>query len=294
MRGPSFPAGMVSLLASFTQPQTPQPPTYGYKLLAAHPHDMSAFTQGLCYEPDSGMLIESTGLYGESTIRRVQIETGRVREQDLLPDRWFGEGVTRMGDTCVQLLWREGICLVRNAQTLELESVASLPQTMNEGWGLTHDGEGCLYASDGSDSIHCCALVRDDGGNAALVVTRKFSVTSGGLPLYNVNELQWVRGELWANIWREDRIAVIEPTTGAVRCFVDLSDLLTAREREQVITTGEEVLNGIAYDEDRNRLFVTGKCWPTLFEIAGPAESPIDDTVPPQQPPLPTDADGGL
>ena len=237
----------------------PQPPTYGFRLLGAFPHDAGAFTQGLEYDARTGTLLESTGLYGASTARRVAIESGRVLEQHDLEPSYFGEGIaTSPNGACLQLLWREGLCLVRDAETLRLRRTLPLPRGMREGWGLTHDGGSRYYASDGTERLH----VLDD---ETLEVERTVTVRAGGRVLGNVNDLQWVRGELWANLWREDRICAINPETGDVRCFVDLSDLLTPTERR---TLGyEEVLNGLAWDEARECFYATGKCWPRLFQI---------------------------
>lgn len=235
-----------------------EPPTVGFRLLATYPHDSGAFTQGLYYEHPRGTLLESTGLYGSSTVRRVDFQTGRVRSSESLPDDWFGEGLTAQGDRCVQLLWKNGHGLVRDRETLKLRGTFPLPRSVREGWGLTHDGEGTFFVSDGTSQITCL--------DTSFAPARTLTVRSGGRELRQLNELQWVRGELWANIWHDDRVAVINPTTGEVRCFIDLSDLLSPQERRQLHE--EFVLNGLAFDEHAGRVFVTGKCWPWLFEIA--------------------------
>lgn len=238
-------------------PPSKTPPTYGFSLLKAFPHDPSAFTQGLYFEP-SGTLIESTGLYGASSIRRVDIETGRVLQCEELPREWFGEGLTVHGDTCFQLLWREGLILERDAQSFALRGTRPLPRGIREGWGATADGEGNIYVSDGTSTLH--VLSAD-----SLEVIRVVTVTAGRRELWYVNELQWVRGVLWANVYHDDRLAAIDPSSGEVRCFVDLEPILSKQERRQCDV--EDVLNGIAYDEHTNRFFVTGKCWPKLYEI---------------------------
>ena len=235
------------------------PPTVGYRVVASFPHDAGAFTQGLYYEEDRGTLLESTGLYGESSARRVQFESGRVLESSELPADQFGEGLAVCGAECFQLTWRERLCLVRDAATLDLRRTVALPPTMREGWGITHDGAGTLYASDGSSRLHVLSGPRFE-------LSHTVEVTAAGRPLYYLNDLQWVGGEVWANVWHDERIAVIDPRSGAVRCFVDLSGLLTPTER-RLLGSDEHVLNGLAHDASSGRTFVTGKCWPRLFEI---------------------------
>jgi len=252
---------LATLASSLTQQQ---PPTYTHRVLGTFTHDARAFTQGLYYEPERGTLIESTGLYGQSSARRVELRSGRVLKRvPAESDQWFGEGIAPCdGGLALQLLWRERMCLVRDASSLALQATLPMPRTMREGWGLTHDGRGSLYASDGSDTLHVLSSnVKGD----VLKVERTVRVTAGGKPLYYINDLQWIRGEIWANIFRQDRLAVIDPQSGAVRCFVDLSGLLLPSERRRL--GYEEVLNGIAHDAKGDRLFVTGKCWPKLFEI---------------------------
>jgi glutamine cyclotransferase len=250
-----LPAWLAAIATS-----APNIPTRGYKLLDTFPHDPGAFTQGLHFEPERGTLLESTGLYGDSTARRVEIKTGRVLQQERLPAAWFGEGlaVVSNGRRIVQLLWRENLCLVRDAESLALERTVPMPNSMCQGWGLTHDGVGNLYASDGSSTLH--VLCSD-----TLQVRRTMRVTAGGRPISNLNDLEWARGELWANLWREDRICAIDPRTGKVRCYVDLTGLLSPSERRRL--GAEEVLNGLAFDEARGCFYVTGKCWPKMFRL---------------------------
>lgn len=272
MRGVAalFATAVASLSGNLPTPPTNSgsalspPLQFQFTLLDTYPHDPSAFTQGLHYEPSSKTLLESTGLYGESSVRRVDIETGRALLMESLERRWFGEGLSVHADTCVQLLWREGLCLVRDAQTFALRRTAPLPRGMLEGWGLTTDGAGAFYASDGTDKLHVLDA-------ETLQVTRTVKVRYGGdrfsgaRPLHRINDLQWVRGEVWANVWGEDSVVVIDPHTGGVRAFVDLSSLLDAAERRQL--NSEQCLNGIAYDAGADELYVTGKCWPKLFKI---------------------------
>jgi glutamine cyclotransferase len=280
----------LAALSSLVPPSSP--PTVGYSLLATYPHDTSAFTQGLHYEPRTRTLLESTGLYGESSVRRVNIESGRVLHRSDLPRHHFGEGLTVVRDAVVvQLLWREGLCLLHAADTLAFQRTAPLPRGMREGWGLTADGKGALYASDGSNQLYIldedtlevrrtvpvhvagrCASgdrARDLSLPHRCSANVRWSILHSSSPLRNINDLQWVRGEIWANLWREDRLACIDPDSGAVRSFVDLSPLLSPAERQFLGV--EECLNGIAYDAGNDELFVTGKCWPKLFKLRVPA-----------------------
>jgi glutaminyl-peptide cyclotransferase len=259
-------------LGFFRLPQKSSwPPTYSFNVLKSFPHDPSAFTQGLYFEP-GGTLIESTGLYGSSSIRRVDIETGQVQQIERLPHDWFGEGLTVFGDKCVQLLWREGLMILRDPQSFEIRRTLPLPRGIREGWGATTDGAGSIYVSDGTSSLH--VLSAD-----TLEVVRTVKVRAGGRELRYVNELQWVRGEVWANIYGDDRLAAIDPQSGEVRCFVDLEPILSPEERWRC--HAEAVLNGLAYDAEQDRLFVTGKLWPKLYEIEvlapdGPGGSAAD------------------
>ena len=287
MRGGTPTPWLATALSLISTP-APSLPTVNGIVLASYPHDPTAFTQGLHFEQHSGQLLESTGMYGRSTCRRVKIENGAVTQSEALEPAWFGEGLSVVADgtntNLVQLLWQEGLCLLRDARSLLLREVLPLPTGMRAGWGLTNDDNGALWASDGS-----ATLFELDG--ASLEVTRTVTVhLPGGLSggsgnpfgggertgrkLYRINDLQWVNGQIWANIWGEDRIACIDPSCGEVRGFVDLSDLLTPSERRSL--GYEEVLNGIAYDprggdDGRGCLYVTGKNWPRLFKIAMPS-----------------------
>jgi len=250
--------GFLGGLGQKPQNQRPEPPTYDFRLIATYPHDRNAFTQGLYFEPE-GTLLESTGLYGASTVRRVDLTSGEVLKGKRLPDEWFGEGLTVLGDRCIQLLWREGLGIVRDRRTLEMLYPFELPKGVREGWGLTTDGKDTFYMSDGTSSLHVL--------DSDLVPIRKLTVRVAGRELPMVNELQWIEGRIWANVWMDERLACIDPTSGEVCCFVDLQPLLTADERRSGLGRGDEVLNGLAYDAQQGRLFVTGKCWPRLYEI---------------------------
>mmetsp|Transcript_14043 Transcript_14043/g.23280 ORF Transcript_14043/g.23280 Transcript_14043/m.23280 type:complete len:282 (+) Transcript_14043:21-866(+) len=238
------------------------PPSYPAQIVTRHPHDMTAFTQGLYYERQ-GTLVESTGLYGDSSVRRVDIASGQVLQKESLPSFWFGEGITMARGVCIQLLWREGLGLIRDPRSFTLKRTFPLPQGMAEGWGLTHDGAGTLFASDGTSEVQVL--------DAATLQTRRcIGVHAAGKPLGQLNELQWVHGKIWANVFREDRIAVFDPSSGEVEYFVDCSALLDATARARL--GFEDVLNGIAYDVAGDRMFVTGKCWPFLFQIRLPSQ----------------------
>jgi glutamine cyclotransferase len=226
------------------------PPVYTYEIVATYKHDPTAFTQGLVIEGDT--LYEGTGLRGESTLREVVLETGEVLRMHELEDHFFGEGITLLDDKIYQVTWQEQTGFVYDRATFEpLQTFAY----SHEGWGITHDGER-LIVSDGTPTIYFWdpatlqeighITVRDDEGT-----------------LHNLNELEYVNGEIWANIWLTDLIARISPETGDVLGYIDLTGLLDT----SAVTQPVDVLNGIAYDPAADRLFVTGKLWPSLFEI---------------------------
>jgi glutamine cyclotransferase len=221
----------------------------GFKVVAAYPHDPASFTQGLAIE--AGRLYEGTGLYGSSTVRRVNLTSGRAEKQRALGERYFGEGIAILGGRLYQITWMNGAAVVYNLDTFEVERTM---QYDGEGWGLTHDGKE-LIMSDGSATIR----FRDP---QTFAVTREIEVLDNGVPLAMLNELEYIDGEIWANIWYDDRIARISPTDGKVLGFIDLSPLYPKSARGS-----EAVLNGIAYDATAKRLFVTGKNWPQLYEI---------------------------
>lgn len=226
-------------------------PVDGYRVLHRYPHDPSAFTEGLFYR--DGMLYESTGQYGASTLRRVDLDSGRVLQRLHLPQDWFGEGIVADGTRLVQLSWRRGEGIVYDLASLQPLARFSYP---GEGWALTGDGTH-LYMSDGSSTLR----VLDP---ATLRQVGRLPVRAGGVPVPNLNELEWVRGEIYANVWQSDRIARIDPASGRVLGWIDLSGLLDIRALPD---PQDDVLNGIAYDPAHDRLFVTGKCWPWVFEI---------------------------
>lgn len=225
-------------------------PSFTYKIVNSWPHDSSAFTQGLVYE--DGVLYESTGEYGRSSLRRVELETGQVLKQRDLERQFFGEGITLWRDRIVQLTWRSQQGFVYDKRTFALLKTFSYD---TEGWGITQDG-AYLIMSDGTSTLRFL-------DPETFRVVKSIQVRDENGPVNFLNELEYVKGEIYANVWRTDRIARISPSTGCVMGWVNLAGLLPDAERADV----ENVLNGIAYDPERDRLFVTGKRWPKLFEI---------------------------
>ena len=223
---------------------------YGYEVVNTFPHDAQAFTQGLVFQ--EGALLESTGLERHSTLRRVELQTGKVLQKVDVPPYFFAEGMTLFGGKIYQLTWKGEKGFVYDPQTFE--KTGEFKYT-GEGWGLTHDADS-LILSDGSDELRFI-------DPNTFEVKRTISVTDAGQPVVEINELEYVRGEIYANVWHQDRIARIDPKDGRVRGWIDLSGLLKPGETRDP----EAVLNGIAYDEQGDRLFVTGKLWPKLFEI---------------------------
>ncbi|MFH1313839.1 MAG: glutaminyl-peptide cyclotransferase [Candidatus Eisenbacteria bacterium] len=225
-------------------------PVYTYKLVNTYPHDPDAFTQGLVFE--NGFLYEGTGIEGESTLRKVELETGAVLKMYELPDHLFGEGITIFGDRIVQLTYTSRVGFVYDKATFELLREFSYP---TQGWGITHDGTH-LIMSDGTSELH---LLDPE----SLEEVSTIRVHAGGIPVEGLNELEYVRGEVFANVRPTQRIARISPSTGDVTGWIDLKWLQSAQDPK-----GKwGVLNGIAYDGQNDRLFVTGKHWPRIFEI---------------------------
>ena len=234
-------------------PPEPAPPeVFGYRVVREFPHDPRAFTQGLFFH--DGFLYESTGLRGESTLRRVELETGEVLEERELLPQFFGEGAALAGDFIFQLTWEAEIGFVYTREPFRLVREF---RYSGEGWGLTFDGEH-LVMSDGTDELRFW-------DPQTLREVRRVPVTNDGEALPLLNELEWIDGEIWANLWTEDRIARIDPDTGEVTAFVDLTGILPGALRRQYPEL--DVLNGIAWDRENGRIFVTGKKWPKLFEI---------------------------
>jgi glutaminyl-peptide cyclotransferase len=235
------------MLASQRPPE--RLPVYGYRIVRTYPHDTTAFTQGLQYV--DGFLYEGTGLNGSSSIRKVKLETGEVVQRRDLARAYFGEGITVWKTDLIQLTWQSNIAFVYDSKTFAPRRTFKYT---GEGWGLTHDGTN-LIMSDGTDELR----VLDP---ATFAERRRIKVTAVGAPLRYLNELEYMKGEILANVWTTDSVARVSPATGHVTGYIDLGGLLTAAEKGAV-----DVLNGIAYDEKNDRLFVTGKLWPKLFEI---------------------------
>ncbi len=222
----------------------------GYRVIHAYPHDPQAFTQGIIYL--DGHLYESTGLYGQSSLREEDLETGRVVREVNVPAQYFGEGLTNWGNTLIQLTWKAHVAFVYDRATFQLIKTLHYPW---EGWGLTQDGRH-LILSDGSSTLHVL-------NPQTLAEVRSIHVTDHGKPVDQLNELEYIHGEIYANVWMTDKIVRISPTTGKVLSTINMAGLLPAIE----IRGRDAVLNGIAYDTEHNRLFVTGKQWPRLFQI---------------------------
>jgi glutamine cyclotransferase len=227
-----------------------RPPEYTFKIVHEYPHDPAAFTQGLVYR--NGFFYEGTGLNGRSSLRKVRLETGEVVQHVDLPAEFFGEGIAIFRNEVLQLTWQSHVGFVYNLSDFKLLRRFSYP---GEGWGLTSNDRE-IFMSDGTAQIR----VLD---SKTFAEKRRFTVHDGATPVDQVNELEWVEGEIFANIWQTDRIARISPQSGKVVGWIDLAGLLSP-----VIRRPEDaVLNGIAYDANGKRLFVTGKLWPNIFEI---------------------------
>ena len=235
-------------------------PEYTFEVVHSYPHDRTAFTEGLFYL--DGFLYESTGIEGASSVRKLRLETGEVVQRHDLPSAYFGEGIIQWKDRLIQLTYKTEVGFVYNLSTFETERRFEYP---GEGWAMTQDGKN-IFMSDGTAQIR----IWDP---ETLQELRRITVTDQGQPVPNVNELEWVKGEIYANIWETDRIARIDPATGRVVGWIDLAGLLSPNER-LAGPEGTDVLNGIAYDAKGNRLFVTGKRWPKLFEIRLVRRSP--------------------
>ncbi len=249
---PALAVALVLGLAALVAPAAAfaQTPVYGFEVVRTYPHDRRAFTQGLAFH--DGELLESTGRY-PSTVRRVRLEDGVVLQRRELDDEYFGEGLTVVGDRIVTLTWKNGKAFVWDADDLEPRGEHAYE---GEGWGLTHDG-GRLILSDGTAALRFLDPV-------TLAETGRVPVTLQGRPVSQINELEWVEGEVFANLWQTDFIVRINPATGEITGIIDLTGLMPDRSG---LDPTDAVLNGIAWDPVGRRLFVTGKNWPTLFEI---------------------------
>jgi len=237
----------VSVSLRFILPAAAQ---YSYRVVKTYPHDRTAFTQGLEYR--DGFLYEGTGLTGRSSLRKVELATGRVIQRYDLPQPFFGEGITVVNQQILELTWQSQTGFIYDKSSFRVLRSFNYP---GEGWGLTNDGK-LIYMSDGTADIR----VWDP---ATLKEVRRITVKDGSTPITQLNELEWVRGEIYANVWQTDRIARISPADGRVLGWIDLSGILP---KSDAVEAGA-VLNGIAYDAAADRLFVTGKLWPKIFEI---------------------------
>jgi glutamine cyclotransferase len=242
-------AAIICALAPTQAQRAPGAAVYGYEVVNAFPHDREAFTQGLLYR--DGVLYESTGLNGRSSLRKVQLETGKVLQQISVDSRYFAEGLADWGTRLVQLTWNTNVGFVYDLASFKLQQTFSYT---GEGWGLARDDKR-LIMSDGSSTLRFL-------DPQTLKVTGQVQVTDGSTAVRDINELEVIDGQVYANVWLTDRIAIIAPDSGRVTAWINLAGLMA-----KTGLSGDAVLNGIAYDAQRKRLFVTGKLWPSLFEI---------------------------
>lgn len=235
-------------------------PVYTYEIVKSYPHDGQAFTQGLVFR--DGILYESTGEYGQSTLRKVELITGKVLQKRDIAEDFFAEGMTVLGDKIYQITWREKTAFIYDVNDLKLLKEM---RYQGDGWGLTHDGANLIM----SDGTHVIRFINPETFQTVRTVA---VLRENGQPLANLNELEYVKGEIWANIWHSEEtdvlgkpnyIARIDPNSGKIVGWIDLSSI----SPEDVKRNEENTLNGIAYDEASDRLFVTGKNWKRLFEI---------------------------
>jgi glutamine cyclotransferase len=244
-------AGAVALMNTLSPPWEPAngTPVYGYRILATYPHDADAFTEGLAYF--RGYLYEGTGLNGQSSIRQQNLTSGEVLRSVALSEQYFGEGATILGGKVYQLTWQSHVGFVYDLNFTKLREFTY----STEGWGLTQNGTH-LIMSDGTANLYFL-------DPETLAVVAQIQVRDGTTPATRLNELEYVNGEVWANVWQTDLVARISPVTGSVLGWIDLSGLLSPTERLRSV----DVLNGIAYDAGSGMLLVTGKLWPTIFQI---------------------------
>jgi glutaminyl-peptide cyclotransferase len=221
-----------------------------YRVLHTYPHDPNAFTQGLVFS--DGQLYESDGLNGRSSLRMDDLTSGKVLQHFEVPSQYFAEGLTDWGSTLIQLTWKAHLGFVYDRFSFRLLRTFHYD---GEGWGLTHDDHS-LILSDGTDTLRYL-------NPQTFAVERRLRVTDHGAPVTQINELEYIHGQIYANIWQTDKIAIISPRTGDVTAWIDMSGLLPEAQR----SSPDAVLNGIAYDPRSNQLYVTGKLWPSIFQI---------------------------
>jgi len=261
LRALAFRGSSLLVLAAFSVPasaadaplmsEDARPPAVlEYEIVKSWPHDRAAFTQGLIYR--DGFLYESTGLNGRSSLRKVKLETGEVVQRESVASEYFAEGLTDWKDRLIQITWQSQIGFSYDLKTFESKGQFNYS---GEGWGITHDDKR-LIMSDGTSTLRFL-------DPQSFKQTGALEVTYQGRPLANLNELEFVRGRIFANVWQSNSIVVIDPGSGRVTAQIDLPGLLSAEDR----AVGVDVLNGIAYDARHDRLFVTGKLWPKIFEL---------------------------
>ena len=249
-------SGAIFVCSCSNSPESQAPtssdviPVYTYKVVNTYPHDRNAFTQGLIFE--DGVLYEGTGLRGRSTLRRVELQTGDILQIHELPAQFFGEGVTIYENKVIQLTWLSNVGFIYDEGSFELLQEFSYP---TEGWGITHDGKR-LIMSDGTSILHFL-------DPETFEEIGQIEVSDNDGPVTRLNELEYIQGEIYANVWQTNRIARIAPQTGQVIGWIELKGLLSPEDHSEPV----DVLNGIAYDTKNDRMFVTGKLWPKLFEI---------------------------
>jgi glutamine cyclotransferase len=227
-----------------------EPPVWGIKVVKEYPHDSRAFTEGLFWS--EGSLFESTGLVGRSDLRRVRLEDGKVLQSARTAPELFGEGIAPWGSEIVSVTWQTGVGFRWDRKSLKIKSSFRYP---GEGWGMTNDGRSVIL-SDGTATLRYL-------DPQTMAERSRLTVTAAGKPVLNLNELEYVKGEIFANVWMTTRIARINPATGVVTGWIELGPIA----QQYVGSDPDSVANGIAYDSAKDRLFVTGKNWPKLFEI---------------------------
>lgn len=245
-----FEGKSIDILSSFSIYASVEPAILNYKIINTYPHDINAYTQG--FEFYNGVLLEGTGQYKESTLRKTDYKSGKVTEQIKLEDNYFGEGITVLKDKIYQLTWKEKTGFIYDAKTFKLEKTFSFE---TEGWGITNDGEK-LYMSDGSEKIYTLDPI-------TFKVVDYISVYTAGSKIDAVNEMEWINGKIWANIYQKEAIAVINPKTGAVENIINCADLKTKVTQHPEL----DAFNGIAYNPATKTYFITGKNWDKTFEI---------------------------
>lgn len=240
----------ISIYMKAVAQDTDNTTLYGYKVINTFPHDREAFTQGLFIQ--DGILYESTGLTGKSTVKKIDLKTGKVIKSRNMQDKFFGEGLTIVNDKIIQITWRSKTGFVYDKESLEILRTFSYK---TQGWGITYDGK-YLIISDGSNILYFL-------DPKSFVEVGKLEVYDSNGKVSKLNELEYINGEIFANVWGKDLIARINPETGYVNSWIDLSGILSKEDKKGK----EDVLNGIAYDSESERLLVTGKLWPNIYEI---------------------------